>query len=164
MEVVRYCTPEWLGECFRRYPLNPRFEQAMVKLTVSMAFRVTAEIAWGIERDIYFGGKVDKGKLTWLDFLSAEDAKKDMEFVMSATPQEWKKILRKQSKFLTDFMLGKITLQQGSKVGVLAIAPHANTFVDALTQATLQFPDEMSPEELEAYCQHVKAFREQQGV
>ena len=62
--------------------------------------------------------------------------------------EKWKSILRKERKFLTDFMLGRLPLVQGSKVGVLSIAPYANTFVDALTQAELQFPDEMAPEEL----------------
>ncbi|MGE5603751.1 MAG: hypothetical protein ACM30E_11915, partial [Nitrososphaerales archaeon] len=79
-------------------------------------------------------------------------------------PQEWKSILRKERKFLTDFMLGRLPLVQGSKVGVLGIAPYANTFVDALTQAELQFPDEMLPEELAAYRSHVAAFRKECGV
>jgi hypothetical protein len=164
MDVVRYCTPDWLGENFRLYPLNPRFEQEMAKLTTSVAFRVTAEPEWGLEKDILFGGKIDKGKLSKLDFLSEEKARREMDFIMSAPPHEWKKILRKQNKFLTDFMLGKISLEQGSKVGVLAIAPHANTFVEVLTQVALQFPDEMTPEELEAYRSYVKEFREEQGV
>jgi putative sterol carrier protein len=65
---------------------------------------------------------------------------------MSATPQEWKKILRKENKFLTDFMLGKIKLERGSKVTVLGLAPHAPTLVEALSEIELQFPDEMSPD------------------
>ncbi len=52
---------------------------------------------------------------------------------MAASPQEWKLVLRKEHKFLTDFMLGKIRLEQGSKVGVLGFAPFADTFIDAVT-------------------------------
>ena len=85
------------------------------------------------------------------------------EFILSASPQVWKKVLRKEDKFLTDFMLGKITLQQGSKVGVLAIAPHSNTFVDALTQIPLQFPDEMTPAELLIYRDDLKSLYESIG-
>jgi putative sterol carrier protein len=85
-----------------------------------MCYRVKAEPAWGIDKDIIFGMFVEKGELTKIDFFSEADALKEAEYVIAATPQEWKKILRKQSKFLTDFMLGKIKLEHGSKVGVLA--------------------------------------------
>jgi hypothetical protein len=61
-------------------------------------------------------------------------------------------------------MLGKVSLEQGSTVGVLGIAPHANTFVDALTQTELQFPDEMSAEELATYRSCLEAYRASAGV
>jgi hypothetical protein len=164
MESVNYCTPEWLDECYQRYYQNPRFEQDLEKISVRVAFRIQAEPEWGIQNDIIFGGVIEKGKLLKLGFLSEDAAKNEAEFIMAATPQEWKKILRKENKFLTDFMLGKITLQQGSKVGVLAVAPHANTLVDFLTQVPLVFPDELSPKELERYCAHVHEFRLRMGV
>jgi putative sterol carrier protein len=107
---------------------------------------------------------VDRGELTKIAFFSEADAFKEAEYIIAATPQEWKKILRKQSKFITDFMLGKIKLEHGSKVGVLGVAPHANTVVDLLTQVDLQFPDEMSAEELAAYRSHFQEFRAELGV
>jgi len=61
-------------------------------------------------------------------------------------------------------MLGKIALEAGSKPGLLKITPYANHFVDALTQFELQFPDEMSAEELEAYRADLSEFREKAGV
>jgi len=125
---------------------------------------VKAEPAWGIDKDIIFGMFIDKGELTQIGFFAEEDALKEAEYVISATPQEWKKILRKQSKFLTDFMLGKIKLDHGSKVGVLGVAPHANTVVDILTQVELQFPDEMSAEELATYRANFEEFRANLGV
>jgi hypothetical protein len=125
---------------------------------------IKANPAWGIDEDITFCAFVNQGELQELAFFSEEGAKKEADFLLAATPQEWKKILRKESKFVTDFMLGKITLEQGSKVGVLGIAPHANTFVDALTQVELQFPDEMSDEELADYRSLMQAFRSELGV
>jgi hypothetical protein len=116
-----------------------------------MCYRVKAEPAWGIDKDIIFGMFVEKGELTKIDFFSEADALKEAEYVIAATPQEWKKILRKQSKFLTDFMLGKIKLEHGSKVGLL-------------TQVDLQFPDEMSAEELAAYRANFEEFRAELGV
>jgi hypothetical protein len=83
---------------------------------------------------------------------------------MGATPQEWKKILRKESKFLTDFMLGKISLDLGSKVGVLGLAPYANTFIEALTQVELQFPDEMEASALAEFRSYVSNFRDRLAV
>ena len=164
MTTVRYCTPEWLEKCADGYRATPKFKEAFKKLTISVFFQIEAEPDWGIDEAIIFGSFVDEGDLIYLAFFSEEEAKEKAEFILGATPQEWKQILRKEKKFVTDFMLGKISLVQGSKVGVLTIAPYADTFVAALTQYDLQFPDEMSAEELEAYRAHVSEVRAQLGV
>jgi len=164
MTKVAYCSTEWLEECSRLYKENPEIRQELAKVSTRVGFRINAEPDWGIDPDIIFGGFVEKGDLLRLSFFSKEEAKKELEFIMSATPQEWKKILRKESKFLTDFMIGKIVLDQGSKVGVLSIAPYANHFIDALTQVELQFQDEMSEEELANYKVKAKEFRKKLGV
>jgi len=164
MTVCRYCTPEWLEESARIYRATPRFREQLEKVTVKVFYRIKAEPAWGIDRDILFGAIVNKGELEELAFFSEEAARATAEYIMRATPQEWKKILRKENKFLTDFMLGQITLEQGGRVGVLGLAPHANTFVDALTQVELRFPDELTPQELEEYRGYVEEFRTRLGV
>ena len=162
--TVRYCTPEWLESSANAYRSQPRFQKEFAKLTTKLCFRVKANPAWGIDEDIIFCSFVSQGELQELAFFSEEDAKKEADFLMVATPPEWKRLLRKESKFVTDFMLGKITLEQGSKVGVLSIAPHSGTFIDALTQVELQFPDEMSDEELADYRAAMEAFRSELGV
>ena len=164
MTMVRYCTPEWLQFSAESYRSTPRFQQELAKLATRVCFLIRAEPAWGIDKDILFGAFLRQGDMEKLDFFSAEDARDQVEFVLAATPQEWKKILRKENKFITDFMLGRVTLEQGSKVRVLGVAPHSTTLVDILTYAPLQFPDEMSPEELAAYRSHVAAFRQEKGV
>jgi hypothetical protein len=162
--VVRYCTPEWLQFSAESYRSTPRFQQELAKLSAKVCFLVKAEPDWGIDKDILFCAFVRQGELEKLDFLTADEARDQGEFILAATPQEWKKILRKENKFITDFMLGRITLAQGNKVGVLGIAPHSGTFVQALTQAELQFPDEMTPDELAAYQSDLAAFRRESGV
>jgi putative sterol carrier protein len=164
MAACQYCTPQWLEESQKSFQSNPGFREKLKKLSAKMCYRVKAEPAWGIDQDIIFGMFVDKGDLTKIAFFSEEDALKDAEYIISATPQEWKMILRKQKKFVTDFMLGKIKLEHGSKVGVLGVAPHANTVVDLLTQVELQFPDEMSADELSAYRTNFEKFRADLGV
>jgi len=99
-----------------------------------------------------------------VEFFDEENALAEAEYVLAATPQEWKRLLRKEGKFVTDFMLGKVTLEHGSRVGVLGVAPHSGTLVDALTQVELQFPDEMSEDELEQYRSKMKAFRKELSV
>ncbi len=159
MTILQYCTPEWLESSTQTYAANPKFKKALERLTVKTLFRVKADEAWGIERDILFGACVERGDLTQAAFFSEEEAKKQADYILAATPQEWKKILRKESKFVSDFMLGKIALEQGSKVGVMGIAPYAGTLVDVLTQLPLQFPDEMTPDELAQYRSHMREFR-----
>ena len=139
-------------------------QEKLKKLSAKMCYRVKAEPAWGIDRDIIFGAFFEEGQLTKLEFFREADVTKEADYLMAATPQVWKKILRKERKFVTDFMLGKIKLEHGSKVGVLGVAPHANTVVDLLTQVDLQFPDEMSAEELAAYRTSFQEFRAELGV
>ncbi len=164
MAVYKYCTPEWFEELEKTYRSDSRFEEQFKKLTMVVCYRVKAEPAWGIEKDIIFGNELDKGRLIMLGFYSEEDAKKDATFILAATPQEWKKILRKEAKFVTDFMLGKIKLEQGSKVGVLKLAPLSDKLVDFLTQHEIQFPDEMSSDELARYKSYLEEFRSKLGV
>ena len=159
-----YCTPEWLEESARIYRATPRFQEAMKKLTTRVFYRITAEPGWGIDRDIIFGAIVSEGVLNDLRFYSEDETKEKAEFIMSASPQEWKLILRKAHKFLTDFTLGKVKLEYGSKVGVFKVAPYADTFIDALTQVNLQFQDELSPQQIQEYREYADQFRSRLGV
>jgi len=159
-----YCTPEWLEESAKIYRATPHFQEAMKKLTTHVCYRVTAEPNWGIDSDIIFGAIVTEGVLNDLRFFSEDEAKEKAEFVMAATPHEWKVILRKEHKFLTDFTLGKVKLEQGSKVGVFKVAPYADTFIDALTQVNLRFQDELSPLQINEYREYAAQFRSRLGV
>jgi hypothetical protein len=164
MSTCLYCTPEWLAETAAHYPQNPTFKERLRKLSIKMAYRIKAEPAWGIEKDIIFCLFFDAGDLTRVEFLSEAQARQEAEYILSATPQEWKRLLRREGKFVTDFMLGRISLEQGSRVGILGVAPHADTVVEALTQVPLQFPDELTAGELEAYRVNMQTFRQQLGV
>jgi hypothetical protein len=164
MIKCRYCTPEWLEESGRIYRSNPELEGKLKKISAKVCFRVKAEPAWGIEKDIIFGTFIESGKLMKIAFFSEEDAARKSDYLMAATPQEWKKILRKENKFLTDFMLGRIKLEKGSKVTILGLAPYAPLLIDALTQVQLEFPDELSREELTKYRAYMDEFRKKVGV
>jgi len=153
-----YCTPEWLEESARIYRATPRFQQALKRVSTRIFYRITAEPEWGIDSDLIFGAIVSEGVLNDLRFFSEDEAKEKAEFIMAASPQEWKLVLRKEHKFLTDFMLGKIRLEHGSKVGVLGLAPYADTFIDALTQVNLQFQDELNSQQVDEYRAYVSQF------
>lgn len=159
-----YCTPEWFEESAKLYRETPRFHEAFKKLSTAIFYRIYQEPTWGFERDFIFGAIVDKGNLLELRFYNEQETKENAEFLLSATPQEWKLILTKAHKFLTDFMLNKIKLEQGSKVGVLGLAPYADTFIEALTQVKLTFQDDLSPEQLADYRTYAAEFRERLGI
>jgi len=163
MEYI-YCTPEWLEESARLYRATPRFQEAFKKLTIRIFYRITTEPEWGIGSDFIFGALVTKGVLDDLRFFSEAEAREKADYIMAATPQEWKLILRKDHKFLTDFMLGKVRLELGSKVGVLGVAPYADTFIDAVTQVNLKFQDELTPQQLAEYRQYATEFRPRLGI
>jgi hypothetical protein len=163
MECI-YCTPEWLEESAKIYRATPRFQETLKRLSTRVFFRITAEPEWKIEEDFIFGAFVTAGELNELRFFSEEQAKENADFIMAASPQEWKLILRKEHKFLTDFLLGKIALEKGSKVGVLGLAPYADTFIEALTQVDLRFQDEMSTQELQEYRDYASQFRTEMKI
>ncbi len=164
MIKYQYCTPEWLEESGRIYRSNPGLEEKLKKISAKVCFRVKADPAWGIDKDIIFGTFIEAGKLTKIAFFGEEDAKQESEYLLAATPQEWKKLLRKEHKFLTDFMLGKIKLERGNKVTILGLAPYAPLLIDALTQVQIQFPDEMSVEQLTKYRAYMEEFRKNMTV
>lgn len=159
-----YCTPEWFEESARIYRATPHFQEALKKVTTHICYRITAEPKWGIDPDFIFGLVCTEGVLNDLRFYSEAEAREKAEYILAATPQEWKLILRKEHKFVTDFTLGKIKLEQGSKVGVFSVAPHAKTLIDALTQVKLIFQDEFSPQQLDEYRQYAAQFRSRLGV
>jgi hypothetical protein len=162
--TIRYCSPEWLEESARLYRAADHFESALKKITTKIFYRITAEPSWGIEKDIIFGAVVEEGKLLELAFYSEAETQKRADFILAAAPKVWKGMLRKEKKFISEFMMGKVTLESGSKPGLLKITPYANHFIDALTQFELQFPDEMTPEEVESYRADLSEFREETGV
>jgi hypothetical protein len=164
MSPVDYCTPEWLEASCRAYVETPHAQPGLENLTAKVFFRIKAKPAWGIENDILFGAVVDHGSLLELAFFSDEYARINADYIMAATPEEWKKILRKEKKLLGEFMLGKVTLEKGNMVSALGIIPYSPVFIDALTASGLRFPDEMSPAELESYTSYQADFRERLGV
>ena len=82
---------------------------------------------------------------------------------MTATPETWKKILRNEREFVTDFIQGKINLELGIKVKMLEIALQVIKIFDFLTQVDLQFPDEMSEHELTSYRSKMETLRRERG-
>jgi putative sterol carrier protein len=164
MTTYLYCSPEWLAESANRYPDTPRFQKELENMSIKLGFRIKAESSWGIDKDILFVVYLNRGNLEKLGFLPADIVMQETDYVLSATPQEWKRLLRKDGKFVGDFMTGKIILEKGSKVGILSVAPHSGTLIDALVQVDLQFQDEMTPEQIEQFRKQLTDYRESTGV
>lgn len=164
MTTHQFCTPEWLEESARIYRASPDAKDKLKKLTAKICYRVKSDPDWGISEDIIFGAFFDKGDLRTLNFFSEDEAFQEAEYLMAATPRTWKKILRKKRDFVTDLMLGKIKLELGIKVKILEMALHVGDIIDFLAQVDLQFPDEMSEDELTKYRSKIDTFRRAKGA
>jgi putative sterol carrier protein len=149
MTAYIYPSPTWLEESAKLY--GSEFEGKLKSLSGHFAFKIHADPSFGIEKDKYMCMVMDAGKLTRLALYSEEDAQKEADFILAATPAVWKRILQKLDKFVGAFMGGRIKLEKGDTVGALALGPHANTLVDVITQVDLIFGDDLSPDELESY-------------
>ncbi|NQU66261.1 MAG: hypothetical protein HQ517_18535, partial [SAR324 cluster bacterium] len=140
----------------RLYRASSTFEEKLKKISHKMCYRVTADPSWGIDNDIIFGAFFDQGKLLKLELFTEEKAWNEADFILAATPQEWTKILRKQFKFITRFMMQEVKLEKGEKVDILKLAPYSNDMTAAITQTKMQYPDEMSADELEKFRARLK--------
>lgn len=159
MVQFQFLTPQWLEDCAKLYASNPELQKKLQRLTVNMSYRVLEKPEWGIDKSIIFCTFFKDGELTKISLLSEEQAKEESQFLTVAPAERWVKLLRKQSKFGTDFALGKVKLEIGSKFGVLSVAPYAGHVVDLLTKPQVQFPDEMAAEELETYRSTIEKLR-----
>jgi putative sterol carrier protein len=157
-----YPSPEWLEESFKLY--GPEFEGKLKSLSGHFAFLIKADPVFGLEKDLYMCMVMDAGKLGRLAVYSEEDAKKEADFILAATPSVWKRILQKLDKFVGAFMGGRIKLEKGDTVGALALGPHANTLVEVITQVDLKFGDDLSPDELEKFKASFEDYRAKAGV
>jgi hypothetical protein len=163
MTTHQFCTPGWLKEISRMYRANPCTKDKLKKLTAKICYRVKSDPDWGISEDIIFGAFFDKGELKTLNFFTEGEAFQEAEYLMAASPGIWKKIFRKEREFVTDFMLGKIKLELGTKVSMLELALYVNNIFDFFTQVDLQFPDEMSEDELTTYRSKMETLQLERG-
>lgn len=164
MTTHQFCTPGWLKESARIYKAKPDAKNKLKKLTAKICYRVKSDPDWGISEDIIFCAFLEKGELRTLNFFTEDEAFHETEYLMAATPRAWKRILRKEREFVTDLMLGKIKLELGTKVGMLGLALYVSDILDCLTQFDLQFPDEMSADELTTYRSKMETFLHAKGA
>ena len=164
MATYQFCTPEWLEESFRIYKANPIIKYKLKNLKAKICCRVNSDPDWCISKDIIFGMFIDRGNLKELKIFTENEAFREAEYLMSAMPREWKKILIKEHEFATDLMLGKITLELGTKIKMLELSFHLNNIFDFLAQADLQFPDEMSKGELAAFGSKMETLRRERDT
>ena len=162
MTTCIYPMPEWLEESKKLY--DSTFEKKLKKISGHYAYRIKAEPAWGIDKDLFQCSIMDAGKLIELKFYTEEEAQKDADFIMVASAPVWKNILTKSDKFVAAFMSRRIKLEKGNPVKALALGPYAGTMVASLTQVELIFPDDLSPEELEKFKVSFAEYREKAGV
>ena len=162
MTTYIYPQPEWVDDCVAKYDAG--FEKKLASLSGKFAYQITTEPEWGIDADLFISMILNGGKLVEFKHCSKDYAYETADFVLSATPQAWKRILTKKDKFVGAFMGGRVKLQKGDTVGALALGPHANTLVDVLTQVDLKFPDDLSPEELAAFKTELAQKRSARGI
>jgi hypothetical protein len=154
--------PQWLEESAKLY--DSTFENKLKKISGHYAYRIKAEPAWGIDRDLMQCSVMDAGKLIEMKFYTEEEAQRDADFIMAASAPVWKNILTKADKFVAAFMARRIKLEKGNPVKALALGPYAGTMVVSLTQVELVFPDDLSPDEFEEFKVSFARFREEAGV
>ncbi|MDY6918354.1 MAG: SCP2 sterol-binding domain-containing protein [Chloroflexota bacterium] len=164
--MIPYATPEWVEAMAGVYRANPENETKTFKgMSLFLVFRIFPDPEFGLEKDIYFGTHLVDGALQDDSaIISKEHAQEKADFILGASPQNWKRVIKKQQGFVSAFMSGKIKLDKGSAPKVISLAPKAPAVVDCFYQVDTEWPDEMSPERLEEYRALVREFTTRLGV
>jgi hypothetical protein len=164
--MIPYASPEWVAEVGKNYKANPDNENKTFKgMTIFLSFRILADPKFGIDKDIYFCSNVVNGALQDdSTLLSEEDAEKKSDFILSAPPEMWKKLIKKEQGFVSSFMTGKIKLDKGSKARIIGLASKSGPLIENFYKVDTEWPDEMSPQRLEQFKAQVKTFREKLKV
>lgn len=164
--MIPYATPEWVAEVGKNYQANPDNQNKTFKdMTIFLTYRILADAKFGIDKDIYFCSHLINGVLqTDSALLNKEDAEKKSDFILSASPEIWKKLMQKQQGFVSLVMTAKIKLDKGMAPKLLSLAPKSGPLIEVFNKVDTEWPDEMSPQRREEYKAQVKTFREKLKV
>jgi putative sterol carrier protein len=160
--MLPYATPQWLEAVGKNYKANPDNQNKTFKgMNIFLSFRILADPKLGIDKDIYFSLHLEDGALQDdSKLISQTVAEEKSDFILSATPQAWKKVIRKQQGFVSAFMTGKIKLDKGLAPRILALASKSGAVIEPFYQVETEWPDEMSPQRLEQYRAELNSIRE----
>jgi putative sterol carrier protein len=164
--MLPYVGPEWVAQAGMNYSANPDNANKTFKgMNIFLTFRVLADPSFGLEEDVYFAMHLENGVLQAdSTLLSKDDAFARSDFVVSATPEVWKGVIKKQKGFVSAFMTAKIKLDKGSATRMVSLASKSSAVVDAFYRIDTEWPDEMSPQRLQEYKDRVAEFRRKLGV
>lgn len=161
-----YATPEWVEAMGKNYRADPNNESKVFKgMNIFLTFRIKADPKFGLDSDICFATHLENGVYQPdSTLISKEDAEAKSDFIVSASPEVWKSVIKKQKGFVAAFMGGKIKLDKGSAPKMISLASKSSAVVDAFHKIETEWPDEMSPQRLEEYRTAVKEFRDRLKV
>ena len=164
--MLPYATPEWVEAMGKNYNADPDNQNKIFKgMNIFLTFRVEADPKFGIDQDIYFATHLVNGVYQPdSTLLSKADAEKKSDFILTASPSVWKKMIKKEVGFVSAFMTNKIKLDKGSPPKVIALAPKSGAVVGAFNKIDTEWPDEMSPQRLQEYKAKVTEFRQRLKV
>jgi len=164
--MIPYASPEWVAEVGKNYKANHDNQNKTFKgMNIFLTFRILADPKFGIDKDICFCSYLVNGALQDdSSLLSKEDAEKKSDFILSAPPEMWKKLIKKEQGFVSSFMTGKIKLDKGSTARIISLASKSGALIESFYKVDTEWPDEMSPQRLEEYKAQVKGFRERLKV
>ena len=164
--MIPYGTPEWVEAVGKNYQANPDNQGKTFKdMTLFLTYRILADDRFGIDRDLYFCSHLVKGALqTDSALISKESAEEKSDFILSASPETWKRLIKKQQGFISLVMTSKIKLDKGMAPKLLSLAPKSGPLVDVFHRVDTEWPDEMPPGRLEEYRVQLALIREDLGV
>lgn len=146
-------TPEWVSEMEKKIQNDEQYKQAAKAWEGSLVlvFKGLAEI--GLNRDIFIFMDLWHGECHSVRIVPPEMGRTG-EYVLEAPYERWKKIMRKELNVVKEIATMKLKLVPFSikKAAKLAAATQAAIrLVDLAGDVSDRFPDELGPEDFDAY-------------
>lgn len=165
--MVPYPMPEWLKAVAENYRANPDNQSKFFKgWSYFFTYHVLADGKFGLEKDIYFASHIEDAVLQDDDstrLISPEEARRRSDFIVSAPPDLWKKLIQKKESFMAQFMWGNVKLEQGDARTLISLGSRAPALIDNFYKVDTEWPDEMPPERLEEYKARMKQILDSLG-
>ena len=165
-EPYTLLTPEWVYEFEKKVQGDERYKKVAKTWEGSLTLVFKADPNAGLDDDVFVLMDLWHGECRSVKIVPGEVGR-DADYVLEAKYERWKRILKKELNVVKELATNKLKLVPFNfkKAAKLAAAAQAALrLVELSGQVSGRFPDELEPEEIEAFRAFLKKLKTDFGI